>query len=109
LLTHGLGDTLRVSLTADPVKEIEAARYILKSLGLIEMPELISCPTCGRTEIDIISLANAVEKRLKTVTKNIYRGRHGLCGQWSRRGGACRFRYCRRQTSGDFVRQRKKD
>lgn len=71
LLTHGLGDTLRVSLTADPVKEIEAARYILKSLGLLEMPELISCPTCGRTEIDIIGLANAVEKRLKTVKKNI--------------------------------------
>lgn len=71
LLSHGLGDTVRVSLTADPVKEVEAARYILKSLGLLEMPEMISCPTCGRTEIDIIGLANAVEKRLKTVKKNI--------------------------------------
>ncbi len=71
LLSQGIGDTIRVSLTADPVKEIEVARYILKSLNLIEMPELISCPTCGRTDIDIIGLAKKVEKRLMKIKKNI--------------------------------------
>lgn len=71
LLSRGIGDTLRVSLTADPVKEIAVGRAILKSLGLIQCPEVISCPTCGRTQIDIIKLANQVEKKLQTVKKNI--------------------------------------
>lgn len=71
LLSQGIGDTIRVSLTADPVKEVEVAKYILKSLNLIEMPELISCPTCGRTNIDIISIAKKVEKRLMKLKKNI--------------------------------------
>jgi (E)-4-hydroxy-3-methylbut-2-enyl-diphosphate synthase len=71
LLAEGLGDTVRVSLTADPVKEIETARYILRSLGFLEMPELISCPTCGRTEINIIGIADEVERRLKKIKKNI--------------------------------------
>ena len=71
LLSRGIGDTLRVSLTADPVKEVIAARAVLKSLGLITAPEVISCPTCGRTQIDIIGLANQVEKKLQTVRKNI--------------------------------------
>ncbi len=69
LLWEGLGDTLRVSLTADPVQEVVAAYEILRSLGLRRHgPEIISCPTCGRTEIDLIALAQEVEKRLATET-----------------------------------------
>lgn len=71
LLSQGIGDTIRVSLTADPVKEIEVAKHLLKSLNLIEMPELISCPTCGRTQIDIIGLAKKVEKKLMSIKKNV--------------------------------------
>ncbi|GBR76508.1 4-hydroxy-3-methylbut-2-en-1-yl diphosphate synthase [Candidatus Termititenax persephonae] len=71
LLTRGLGDTVRVSLTANPVKEVLAARHILKSLGLLACPEVISCPTCGRTQIDIIGLANTVEQRLQKLNKNL--------------------------------------
>lgn len=65
LLWEGIGDTLRVSLTADPVEEITVAWDILRALGLREYgPEVISCPTCGRTEIDLIALAAEVERRL---------------------------------------------
>ena len=72
LLALGIGDTLRVSLSADPVEEIYAARDILKAAGIRrEGPELISCPTCGRTRIDLIGLANEVEERLKEVNKPI--------------------------------------
>ena len=72
LLALGIGDTLRVTLTADPVEEIYAARDILKAIGLRkEGPDLVACPTCGRTKIDLIPLAQAVEERLKTVTKPI--------------------------------------
>ena len=63
---------MRVSLSADPVKEVSAARDILKAVGLRrEEPELIACPTCGRTRIDLISLAEQVEERLKEVHKPI--------------------------------------
>ncbi len=72
LLALGIGDTMRVSLSADPVKEVSAARDILKAVGLRrEEPELIACPTCGRTRIDLISLAEQVEERLKEVHKPI--------------------------------------
>lgn len=72
LLALGIGDTMRVSLSADPVEEVYAARDILKAAGVRrEGPELVSCPTCGRTRIDLISLANQVEERLKTVDKPI--------------------------------------
>ncbi len=72
LLAMGIGDTIRVSLSADPAEEVLAARDILKVVGLRrEGPELISCPTCGRTRIDLIHLANQVEERLKTVDKHI--------------------------------------
>lgn len=72
LLAMGVGDTMRVSLSADPVEEIDAAKKILKAAGLRkDGPELISCPTCGRTSIDLIGLANQVEERLKSVTKPI--------------------------------------
>ncbi len=69
LLSEGIGDTIRVSLTDDPVKEIEAGYEILKSLRLRERgPEIISCPTCGRCEIDLISLATKVKERLASVS-----------------------------------------
>ena len=72
LLALGIGDTMRVSLSADPVEEVYAARDILKAAGLRkDGPELISCPTCGRTQIDLITLAHEVEERLKTVDKPI--------------------------------------
>ncbi|MEG1878195.1 MAG: flavodoxin-dependent (E)-4-hydroxy-3-methylbut-2-enyl-diphosphate synthase [Pseudoflavonifractor sp.] len=72
LLALGIGDSIRVSLSADPVEEVLAAKDILKIVGLRkEGPELISCPTCGRTRIDLIGLANEVEQRLKTVDKPI--------------------------------------
>lgn len=72
LLADGIGDTIRVSLTADPIREIAAAKDILRALDLDEgAPQIVSCPTCGRTRIDLISLANAVEERLRTVKKPI--------------------------------------
>jgi len=72
LLALGVGDTMRVSLSADPVEEVYAAREILKAAGIRkEGAELVSCPTCGRTRIDLISLAGEVEERLKGVDKPI--------------------------------------
>ena len=72
LLALGIGDTMRVSLSADPVEEVYAAKEILKAAGVRkEGAELVSCPTCGRTRIDLIALANEVEERLKAVDKPI--------------------------------------
>lgn len=72
LLAEGIGDTIRVSLTADPVREIVVAKEILKSLGLRKDGlEFISCPTCGRTKIDLIGIAQEVEKRLEGIDKDI--------------------------------------
>lgn len=72
LLAEGIGDTIRVSLTGDPVEEVKVGRMILKSLGILEEGiDIISCPTCGRTSIDLIKITNEVEKRLKGVNKNI--------------------------------------
>uniref|UniRef100_A0A7C4AGK1 4-hydroxy-3-methylbut-2-en-1-yl diphosphate synthase (flavodoxin) n=1 Tax=Fundidesulfovibrio putealis TaxID=270496 RepID=A0A7C4AGK1_9BACT len=68
----GLGDTLRVSLTGDPLTEMDAAWEILRCLGLrVRGPEIVSCPTCGRTEIDLAGLAEAVEKKLRHVATPI--------------------------------------
>lgn len=68
LLYQGIGDTIRVSLTADPVEEVWAAYEILRTLGLRNRgPELISCPTCGRTEIDLINLARSVDEKVKYI------------------------------------------
>ena len=72
LLSEGIGDTLRVSLTADPVEEIYAAYDILKILGLRKQgATLVSCPTCGRTQLDLIPIANEVEKRIASIQKPI--------------------------------------
>ena len=72
LLCQGVGDTIRVSLTADPVEEIYAAKRILAASGIRQMgPNLISCPTCGRTKYDMIPIADEVERRLQSCNKQI--------------------------------------
>ncbi len=72
ILGMGIGDTIRVSLTGDPVEEVRAAKEILKSLELRRFGvNFVSCPTCGRTEIDLIGLANKVEKACEGIDKNI--------------------------------------
>lgn len=72
LISEGIGDTIRVSLTADPVREIYAAKDILRVLGERKNGiEFVSCPTCGRTQIDLIGIASEVERRLAGVDKNI--------------------------------------
>ncbi len=71
LLNKGIGDTIRVSLTGDPVKEVKVAKKILSSLNLIDAPDLISCPTCGRTEVNLESYAKKVSNMLKKVNKKL--------------------------------------
>jgi (E)-4-hydroxy-3-methylbut-2-enyl-diphosphate synthase len=70
LLYQGIGDTVRVSLSAHPCEEVFVAYEILRSLGLRQRgPTLVSCPSCGRAEVDIIALAEAVSKRLEEINK----------------------------------------
>lgn len=72
LLAMGIGDTIRISLTGDPVEEVKVGREILKSLGLLnEGLEIISCPTCGRTKIDLIEIVEKAEKKLENINKHI--------------------------------------
>lgn len=72
MLTEGIGDTLRVSLSDDPVKEIKVAKEILKDCGLYKRtPTLISCPTCGRTQIDLIPIAKEIEDFLQSIESDI--------------------------------------
>lgn len=72
LLSEGIGDTMRVSLTADPVKEIYLAKDILRVIEIRnDGVEFVSCPTCGRTQIDLIKIANEVESNLKNINKKI--------------------------------------
>ncbi|NMP37899.1 MAG: flavodoxin-dependent (E)-4-hydroxy-3-methylbut-2-enyl-diphosphate synthase [Clostridiales bacterium] len=72
LLLSGIGDTIRVSMTADPVREVPAGIGILKALGLYEnSPQIVSCPTCGRTRIDLVALADEIERRLEGCKKPI--------------------------------------
>lgn len=72
LLREGIGDTIRVSLTSDPVEEIKVGREILKSLNLLtDGIEIISCPTCARTNIDLLSLVEKAEKQLSPIKKNL--------------------------------------
>ncbi|MBN1688708.1 MAG: flavodoxin-dependent (E)-4-hydroxy-3-methylbut-2-enyl-diphosphate synthase [Candidatus Omnitrophica bacterium] len=69
LLEEGIGDTLRVSLTADPVEEVKVGKMILESLGLRKGPRVISCPSCGRAEVDVIRIAEEVERRAMKLKK----------------------------------------
>ena len=72
ILHQGIGDTIRVSLTGDPVEEIRSAKLILKTLGLRKGGiEVVSCPTCGRTKIDLIGLANQVEQMVEDIPLDI--------------------------------------
>lgn len=71
LLCDGIGDTIRVSLTADPVREVIAAQDILKAAGLGSGVEIVSCPTCGRTKIDLIGLAEQVENATRHIKKKV--------------------------------------
>ena len=72
LLREGIGDTLRVSLSDDPVEEVIVAKEILKNFHLVDnMPTLVSCPTCGRTQIDLIPMAKEIEEFLKDIHSNI--------------------------------------
>lgn len=72
LLREGIGNTIRVSLSDDPVEEIKVAKEILKNCGLYKKsPTLISCPTCGRTQIDLISIAREIEEFLQTIEADI--------------------------------------
>jgi len=72
LLAHGIGDTMRVSLTADPVEEVRVAYEILKSLGIRKHgPDIVSCPTCGRCQIQLRGIASEVEARLSRMNKQI--------------------------------------
>ncbi len=73
LLIEGIGDTLRVSLTADPIKEIEAGKRILSAVGILnEGIEIISCPTCGRCTIDLVDIVSKAEKALKPFSKKLH-------------------------------------
>ena len=72
LLLRGIGDTLRISLTDEPVKEVYAAQKLLKAIGLRNRGiKFVSCPTCGRTEINLISLAKQAEERFSNIDKDI--------------------------------------
>ena len=72
LLREGIGDTLRVSLSDDPIKEIKVAKEILKDCNLYKnSPTIVACPTCGRTQIDLIPIAKEVEEFLQTIDSNI--------------------------------------
>ena len=72
ILYQGIGDTIRVSLTGDPLEEVRSAKRILKTLGLRKGGiEVVSCPTCGRTQIDLIGLANQVERMVEDIPLDI--------------------------------------
>ena len=107
LLLDGIGDTIRVTLTDDPVQEVYAARDILKAAGLRkDGVNIVSCPTCGRTRIDLIGLVNRVDEALKNCDKAHHRGGHGLRGQRPRRSPGSGHRHCRRRRLGhDFLKR----
>ena len=72
ILSQGIGDTIRVSLTGDPLEEVKSAKIILRTLGLRKGGiEVVSCPTCGRTRIDLIGLANQVENMVEDIPLDI--------------------------------------
>ena len=71
LLSEGIGDTMRISLTADPEKEVAVAKDILFAAGIRERAQLISCPTCGRTKIDLIPIAEKIQNAISDIEKPI--------------------------------------
>ena len=88
LLLDGIGDTIRVSLTDDPVREVETGLRILRAVGLRRDDiELVSCPTCGRTRVNVMQMVEQVNSRLPHKKGYLKGRRHGLRGQWTRRSG----------------------
>ena len=71
LLRKGIGDTIRVSLADNPIEEVKVAKEILKDCNLLKLPKLVACPTCGRTQIDLIPLVKEVEEYLQTINSDI--------------------------------------
>ena len=99
ILYQGIGDTIRVSLTGDPLEEVKSAKRILKTLGLRQGGiEVVSCPTCGRTKIDLIALANQVENMVQDIPLD--GGRHGLRGKRPRGGPGGGYRHRRGNRRG---------
>ena len=95
LLREGIGDTLRVSLSDDPIEEIKVAKEILKNCGLYKKsPTLISCPTCGRTQIKLIPIAKEVEEFLQNIEADITVAVMGCRSKWTRRSKRSGYRYC---------------
>ena len=107
LLNEGIGDTIRYSLTADPVQEAEAGQQLLQSLGLRERSgtDLIACPSCGRAEVDVISVAHAAQSALRRTRPARASGGHGMRGERSGRGPQCRSGHRRRPGPRSSVRQ----
>lgn len=104
LLREGIGDTLRVSLSDDPVEEVKVAKEILKNCGLYKKsPTLIACPTCGRTQIKLIPIAKEVEKFLQTIEADITVAVMGCRCKRTRRSQRSRYRDCWRSERGAFV------
>ena len=110
ILYQGIGDTIRVSLTGAPLEEIKSAKRILKTLGLRKGGiEVVSCPTCGRTRIDLIGLANKVEAMVQDIPLDQSSG-HGLRSQWTGRSEGSGYRnrrWSRCRTSDQKRRNRK--
>ncbi len=94
LLRQGIGNTIRVSLSDNPVKEIKVAKEILKDCGLYhKLPTLIACPTCGRTQIDLIPIAKEIEAFLQTIEADITVAVMGCAVNRTRRGERSRYWY----------------
>ncbi len=107
LLSEGIGDTMRVSLTRDPVEEIWVAYEILRALHLRQRgPEIISCPTCGRCQIDLFGLAEAAEKRLRSLKTPLKVAIMGCVVNGPGRGQGGGRGHCRRQGGGGFDQER---
>lgn len=104
ILSQGIGDTIRVSLTGSPLEEIKSAKLILKTLGLRRGGvEVVSCPTCGRTQIDLIGLANQVETLVQGYPLDIKVAVMGC--QWTGRGEGSRSRCSRRYRRRTLIRK----
>ena len=107
LLSEGIGDTLRVSLAADPAEEIKVGFDILKSLAFARGINFIACPTCSRQEFDVIGTVNALEQRLEDIITPMDISIIGCGGKRSRRGAGFHPRRDRRQQEKRPVRRRR--
>lgn len=104
LLRQGIGDTIRVSLSDDPIKEIKVVKEILKDCNLYnKLPTLISCPTCGRTQIDLIPIAKEIESFLQNIEKDITVAVMGCAVNGPRRSKRSRYWHSRRSGRRNFI------